>query len=155
MTGVRRGRGGNRRTEANDDWGGSRALLLGDPSHELAVWYPSVGGGATGDPGPAFTDFCLTRRDEIAGLVRTRLVQTNVVKRSVVLRLGLTAVGAMTDAPVTLIEIGCSAGVHLRFDEYRYEMAGRTWGEGLLTRGRADAVAAFRAATGPAAHDRG
>jgi hypothetical protein len=56
------------------------------------------------------------------------LVQTNVVKRAAVLRLGLTAVAAVTAEPVTLIEIGCSAGVHLRFDEYRYELAGRTWG---------------------------
>jgi hypothetical protein len=103
-------------------------LLLRDPDHELAAWYPSAGGNATGDPGPAFTAFCLEHRNEITGLVRTRLVQTNVVKRSAVLRLGLTAVASMTNEPVTLIEIGCSAGAHLRFDEYRYEMGGRMWG---------------------------
>jgi hypothetical protein len=104
-------------------------LLLRDPADELAAWYPSVGGGdATGDPGPAFTDFCLRHREEIAELVRSRLVQTNVVKRSAALRLGMAAVAPLTDEPVTLIEVGCSAGVHLRFDDYRYEIAGRTWG---------------------------
>jgi hypothetical protein len=60
--------------------------------------------------------------------MRHRLVQTNVVKRAVVLRFGLAAVAAMTDEPVTLLEIGCSAGLLLRFDEYRYELGGRTWG---------------------------
>ncbi len=109
-------------------WAAVHYLLLRDQRHELAAWYPSVGGDATGDPGPAFTAFCLERREEIIGLMRTRLVQTNVVKRSAFLRFGLAKVASMTTEPVTLIEIGCSAGAHLRFDEYRYEIAGRTWG---------------------------
>jgi hypothetical protein len=112
-------------------------LLLGDAAHELAAWYPSVrgdgngdggAGGATADPGPAFTDFCLGRRQEIVDLMRHGLVQTNAVKRSAALRLGMAVVASATREPVTLIEVGCSAGVHLRFDEYRYELAGRTWG---------------------------
>lgn len=103
-------------------------LLLGDPAHELAAWYPSLGGTATGDPGPAFTAFCLDRRAEIAALMGRRLVQTNVVKRSAALRLGMAEVASITGEPVTLVEVGCSAGVHLRFDDYRYELAGRTWG---------------------------
>lgn len=103
-------------------------LLLRDPAHELAAWYPSLGGTAEGDPGPAFTAFCLDRRAEIVALMRRRLVQTNVVKRSLVLRAGLAVVASMTREPVTLVEVGCSAGVHLRFDDYRYDFAGRTWG---------------------------
>lgn len=103
-------------------------LLLREPEQELAAWYPSLGGGATGDPGPAFTAFCLRRREEIIDLMRHRLVQTNVVKRSLVLRAGMSAVASMVREPVTLIEVGCSAGVHLRFDDYRYDVAGRTWG---------------------------
>jgi hypothetical protein len=104
-------------------------LLMRDSAHELAAWYPSLGGIATGDPGPAFTAFCLDRRAEIVALMRRRLVQSNVVKRSLVLRAGLAAVASMTREPVTLVEVGCSAGVHLRFDDYRYEFAGRTWGK--------------------------
>lgn len=110
-------------------------LLLRDPGHELAAWYPSVGGTAyrpddpdARDPAAAFTGFCLDRRAELTGLLRTRLVQTQVVKRAVVLRLGLAEVAARTGEPVTLIEVGSSAGAHLRFDEYRYDVAGRTWG---------------------------
>jgi hypothetical protein len=105
-------------------------LLLRDPSHDLAAWYPTAGSPRTpeGDPGPAFTDFCLTRRAQLVEVVRHRLVQTNVVKRAMALRLGLAAIAAMTDEPVTLIELGCSAGLLLRFDEYRYDLGGRTWG---------------------------
>ena len=103
-------------------------LLLRDGGHELAAWYRSLGGTATGDPGPAFTDFCLSRRAEIVDLMRHRLVQTNVVKRSAALRVGMGAVASLTREPVLLVEVGSSAGVQLRFDEYRYELAGRTWG---------------------------
>ena len=103
-------------------------LLLRDGGHELASWYRSLGGTATGDPGPAFTDFCLRRRSAIVDLMRHRLVQTNVVKRSAALRVGMAAVASMTGEPVTLVEVGSSAGAHLRFDDYRYELAGRTWG---------------------------
>jgi hypothetical protein len=104
-------------------------LLLRDPAHDLARWYPSLGGTATGDPGPAFTAFCLDRRAEIVELMRRRLVQSNIVKRSLVLRAGLAVVASMTREPVTLVEVGCSGGVHLRFDDYRYEFAGHTWGK--------------------------
>ncbi|MCO5992052.1 DUF2332 domain-containing protein [Actinoallomurus rhizosphaericola] len=104
-------------------------LLLRDPSHELAAWYPT-GAARTpeGEPGPAFTDFCLTRRADIVELMHGRLVQTNVVKRATALRLGLALVARLTGEPVTVIEVGCSAGLLLRFDEYRYDFGGRTWG---------------------------
>jgi hypothetical protein len=104
-------------------------LLLRDPEDELAAWYPSLGGTVTGDPGPAFTAFCLRRRAELTDLMRRRLVQTNVVKRGFPLRVGMAAVASMTGGPVTFIEVGCSAGVHLRFDDYRYDVGGRTWGD--------------------------
>src|SRR3954470_8565233 len=68
-------------------------LLLRDPAHDLARWYPSLGGTANGDPGPAFTAFCLDRRAELVTLLRGRLLQANIVKRSLALRLGL-GVGA-------------------------------------------------------------
>ena len=96
---------------------------------ELAAWYPSLGGTATGDPGPAFTAFCLRRRAEIIDLVRRRLVQTNVVKRAIAVRLGMAEVASLTSEPVTFVEVGCSAGAHLRFDDYRCDLAGRTWGK--------------------------
>jgi hypothetical protein len=104
-------------------------LLLGDPDDPLTAWYPSLGGTATGDPGPAFTAFCLRRREEIVELMRHRLVQANVVKRAAALRLGMAEVASRVRGPVTFVEVGSSAGVHLRFDAYRYDIGGRTWGD--------------------------
>src|SRR5689334_23461401 len=44
-------------------------LLLAEPDDPLAAWYPSLGGTAAGDPGPAFTAFCRRRSAEIADLM--------------------------------------------------------------------------------------
>ncbi len=107
-------------------------LLLEDPADELARWYVSIHGPRARPPetaGPAFTAFCLRRRDALVELLRDKLVQTNVVRRAAALRLGLAHVARRTDGPITLIEIGASAGVLLGFDRYRYRLAGRAWGQ--------------------------
>lgn len=107
-------------------------LLFEDPADELARWYVSIEGARARPPktaGPAFTAFCLRRRDALVELLHEKLVQTNVVKRAAALRLGLAHVARHTDGPVTLLEIGASAGVLLAFDRYRYRLAGRTWGQ--------------------------
>jgi hypothetical protein len=107
-------------------------LVLADRADELARWYVSIDGVRARPPetaGPAFTEFCLRRRDALVELLRQNLVQTNVVKRAAALRLGLAHVALLADGPVTLIEIGASAGVLLAFDRYRYQLAGRTWGQ--------------------------
>ena len=106
-------------------------LLFEDPADELARWYVSIDGVKARPPetvGAPFIAFCLRRRDALHELVRTKLVQTNVVKRAAALRLGLAHIARRTDGPVTLIEIGASAGVLLAFDRYRYQLAGRTYG---------------------------
>ena len=99
-------------------------LLEAQREHPLAVYYPSVGGpGAVDDElGAAFRRFCAANRDEIARLMRTRLVQTNEVRRSACL---LPAFAAVADdaggASLALIEIGPSAGLNLLFDLYAYD----------------------------------
>jgi hypothetical protein len=106
-------------------------LLLDDPTDELARWYPSIDGSAARPPetaGEAFASFCLHRRDALVALLSERLVQTNVVKRATALRLGLAHVSGRTAAPLTLIEVGASAGVLLAFDRFRYRVGGRSWG---------------------------
>ncbi|HZU77421.1 MAG TPA: DUF2332 domain-containing protein, partial [Dehalococcoidia bacterium] len=106
-------------------------LLLGGASPALAAFYPSVAGAAARNPDgvePMFRSFCLAHREALAALVSTRLVQTNVVARSAALRLGLAVVARRSERPVTLLEVGCSAGVHLCFDRFEYRIAGRSWG---------------------------
>jgi hypothetical protein len=112
-------------------FGAVHYLLLGGARHPLGAYYPSVSGAAAADPadaGPALLDFCRSYRDELAELIRTRLVQTNVVRRAAGLRVALWAVGRRCAQPVHLIEVGASAGLHLRVDRYRYVVGGRTFG---------------------------
>ncbi len=93
----------------------------------LAAYYPSLGGERPpGDAvGDALLEFVTPRRDEVAGLLRTRLVQTNEVRRCTALlpafRVASDEAGA---APLALIEIGPSAGLNLLFDRYRYDYSG-------------------------------
>lgn len=112
--------------------GAVQYLLFEDPAVELARWYPSIDGvkaRPVDSVGVPFTAFCLRRRDALQELVRTKLVQTNVVKRAAALRLGLAHIARRTDGPVTLVEIGASGGALLAFDRYRYRLAGRSYGD--------------------------
>jgi len=113
-------------------FGAVHFLLLSGVDHELREFFPSIVDGEPRDPaaaGPVLQAFCQQYADEIGQLLRTRLVQTNVVKRSAALRLGLWAIRQETDAPVHLIEIGASAGIHLRFDRYGYTLNGMAFGD--------------------------
>jgi hypothetical protein len=113
-------------------FGAVHALLLAGADHGLAVFYPSIVGADARPPdeaGPALIDFCAAHAAELAAIIETRLVQTNVVKRALALRLGLAAVGRTATRPVHLIEIGASAGALLRVDRYRYTLGGRQFGD--------------------------
>lgn len=108
------------------------ALLLAGADHELARYYPSIVGDDALPPewaGPALVDFCAAHEAELAATIETRLVQSNVVKRALPLRLGLAAIGRRVGAPVHLIEIGASAGLLLRCDRYGYGLGGRRFGD--------------------------
>jgi hypothetical protein len=99
-------------------------LVLSQPDHPLANFFPSVVGAAAEDPvgsRPSFQDFCAVHFDELAALIRTRLVQTNVLKRSAALRLALATIAEQVEA-VHLVEVGSSAGIHLLQDRWRYRL---------------------------------
>jgi hypothetical protein len=114
-------------------FGAVHALLLAGVDHELAGYFPSIVGTDARPPddaaGPALADFCATFEPELAALIETRLVQTNVVKRALALQLGLAAIGRTGTAPVHLVEVGASAGLLLRFDRYGYTLGGRSFGD--------------------------
>lgn len=113
-------------------FGAVHYLLLSGVSHPLRRFYPSLVGEAAADPGgagPVLLDFCRRYQPELEELIRTRLVQTNVIKRAFALRVALWAVGKRCAQPVHLIEVGASAGTHLYFDRYRYLLGGRTFGQ--------------------------
>src|SRR5207344_2150235 len=55
-------------------------------------------------------------------------VQTNEVGRCAALLFGFLTVAEETGLPLRLLEIGASAGLNLRWDRYRYEAGGFSWG---------------------------
>ena len=106
-------------------------LLLSGVPHPLRTFYPSLVGARSRGPeqaSPALVDFCETYHDDLDRQIRTRLVQTNVVRRVVGLRLALAEVAKTSSAPIHLIEVGASAGVHLHVDRFGYLIGDRRYG---------------------------
>ena len=115
--------------------GGVHGLVLDGHAPDLARHYPSSGGrfdpdDPALDPGPVFLATVAEHRDRVvAALART--VQTNEVGRCASLLPGFLAVAAATGLPLRVLELGTSAGLNLRWDQYRYEggAGGSTWGD--------------------------
>src|SRR5436305_743761 len=61
-------------------------------------------------------------------LIRTRLVQSNVVRRAIALRYARWAIGRRCAGPVHLVEVGASAGLLMNADKYRYVIGDRHFG---------------------------
>ncbi|MEE6262390.1 DUF2332 domain-containing protein [Plantactinospora sonchi] len=112
-------------------FGAVHYLLLSGVPHPLRRFYPSLMGASAADPadaGPALLDFCRRYQDPVTEVIRTRLVQTNVVRRVVGLRYALWVVGQHCPGPVHLVEVGASAGIHLHVDRYRYAIGEHRFG---------------------------
>jgi hypothetical protein len=107
-------------------------LLRGVPA-PLAAFYPSLSPTtcASADPYPSFRAFCLEHREEILGLISTRLVQTNEVRRCGCLVPAFTHIAQQAEGrPLALVEIGTSAGLNLLWDRYGYDYGiGRRYGD--------------------------
>lgn len=95
------------------------AVVLAEPDSELAACYRGDEGAAT-DPWPLFRELLDERFDELAEVVATRTIQTNEVGRSSILLPAFTAVHRRFDRPLSLIELGPSAGLNLFFDRFAY-----------------------------------
>jgi hypothetical protein len=107
-------------------------LLLGGARHELREHYPVLAEGpAPEEPAfPAFRDFCLTHRDAIVALLRTRLTQTSVLRRCACLLPAFARIVSEAPEPLATLEIGPSAGLNLLWDRYRYDYGGGLqWGD--------------------------
>lgn len=106
-------------------------LLLRGTEHSLKRFYGTVGGTASSkndDPFPEFKDFVREHRAPIQHLIETRVTNTNEIGRSALLHPGFRAVSLDASAPLSLIEIGPSAGLNMIWDSYgvRYVRDGAT-----------------------------
>lgn len=110
-------------------------LLLADPADPLARWYPNLTARPrTDDPVPAFLAFCRDHRAAVAGLVESRLPQTNEIGRSALLLVGLAAVAA-TAGRLSHLDVGASAGLNLLLEHYGYDFSGHRLGPDRLVLG--------------------
>lgn len=109
--------------------GAIHRLVLEGRAPELATFYPSAGGsaGRSDAVSLAFIE-TVDRHVEVLRALVERPVQTNEVGRAAALIGGFLTVADRTGLPLRILEIGASAGLLLRWDRYRYEERGATWG---------------------------
>jgi len=103
--------------------------VLAGEAPRLARFYPSVGGHPEW---PAVWDAFLEVVEEQCDALRPRLEsfpQTNEVQRCAGLLGGFLRAASVTGLPLRLRETGCSAGLNLQWDRYRYELGPHRWGE--------------------------
>lgn len=108
--------------------GGLHRLVLDGRADALRRWYPSTGG--RWDVREAWPDIAQAA-GEHAEYLRATLdqpPQTNEVGRSAALIGGLLILAHRFGLPIRLFEIGCSAGLNLRAEQYRYSYPGGQWG---------------------------
>lgn len=110
--------------------GGCNAMVRAGRAPELAALYPL-------GPLPDVVDLAVALRALLADPMRdTELCgwlagppQTNEVARSGVLMPGLMAIAAITQLPLRLFELGCSAGLNLNLDRFGYDLGGVAAGD--------------------------
>lgn len=66
--------------------------------------------------------FCMKHEFELIQLFQTKLVQTNEVQRASYLYPIFSEISSIVNKPLTLIEIGTSAGLLLNLDGYHYQI---------------------------------
>jgi len=99
-------------------------LLLAGDGHPLARYFPSAGGARQVDAAlrECFLDFCEHHAGTLRESIATRTTQTNEIGRCAVLWPVLQHVAASTGAAsIALLDFGCSAGLNLGVDHYRYD----------------------------------
>lgn len=104
--------------------GAVNRLVLAGREPALAEAYGNGDGAAAWEP---LRDV-LRRNADGLRVSLEQPVQTNEVGRSAALLFGFLTVAEETGLPLRLLEVGASAGLNLRWDRFRYEADGFSWG---------------------------
>jgi len=98
-------------------------LVLGGIAHPLADVYADR---ADPDRAPVlFRDLCRSQWPHIGQLLAGRHTQTNEPGRSALVAVGLAAAADLVGEPFALLDAGCSAGLNLLIDRYRFDYGPR------------------------------
>lgn len=103
-------------------FGAVHYLLLKGKEHKLREYYRSI----VDQPKDLkesfyhFRSFCLHYRNELIIILKNRLVQTNEVRRCAYLYPSFCYIYDKVKKPLSLIEIGTSAGLQLLWDQFCY-----------------------------------
>jgi hypothetical protein len=115
-------------------------LLLAGSQHPLRAYYASCGGTCRPDAelAGALADFVARHEPALRERMATRSTQTNEIGRCAVLWPALHAIAHRAGGrPLALLDLGCSAGLNLGVDAYRFDYeestAGAPAGEGTPT----------------------
>ncbi|WP_227775791.1 DUF2332 domain-containing protein [Haladaptatus pallidirubidus] len=97
--------------------------LLGGADHPLAEYYPTTSDDPkSGNPLPAFQDFCAEYETDLRPLLRNRRTQTNAVRRCTALFPAFSHVSRTVGGdPLALVELGPSGGLNLCWNQYAYD----------------------------------
>ncbi|MDC6168655.1 DUF2332 domain-containing protein [Paucibacter sp. XJ19-41] len=101
--------------------------ILSGADHGLAAYYPSVGGTRLPDAElpDLLLDFVRRQRSALIAQLRSRSTQTNEIGRCAVLWPALQHISALSGRQdLALLDFGCSAGLNLGVDAYRYDYGG-------------------------------
>ncbi|MFO1445341.1 DUF2332 domain-containing protein [Bacillus sp. Bva_UNVM-123] len=103
-------------------FGAVHYLLLKGHEHPLQKYYQSLTKHPLEgkDSFNTFKDFCRANKDEMKVILKSKLVQTNEVRRCAYLYPSFCYMYNKIQKPLSLIEIGTSAGLQLLWDKYQY-----------------------------------
>ncbi len=105
-------------------------LLLGDPTHPLAAWYPTITDRPRRPDDQALAAelrrFVSDRPVELLALVADRHVQTNEVGRCALLLPPIGAIERDLGRPIALLDVGTSAGLTLLLDQLGVDYHGES-----------------------------
>jgi hypothetical protein len=97
---------------------------LAGPTNDFSQYFPSVGGTRAPDSAlaAALDDFVAAQSGELTALLASRHTQTNEIGRCAVLWPALCALAAgRGQRSLALLDFGCSAGLNLGVDHFRYD----------------------------------